>query len=107
MGAESKEGHGILVVIAVEGEERVVAVARGPREPLQQGHGFAVYEIRAEAGGGRVEEFVTVICSAEPTLFAVTDGQFRVWKGQRLVARQILLERRTRVVAGTGKLTSP
>ena len=90
-----------VVAVAIQGEERVVSVARGPREPIQPGPGFSVYETRIEAGGRRIEEFVTVICSAEPTLCAVTDEQFRAWKGKRLVARPIRLERRAYRRVGT------
>jgi hypothetical protein len=66
-----------VVAVAIQGEERVVSVARGPREPIQPGPGFAVYEARIDAGGRSIEEFVTVICNGEPTLYAVTDEQFR------------------------------
>lgn len=94
-GSDGPDVGQTLLVVAVPGEERVVAVARGPREPLRPGPEFAVHEIRTDAGGRRIEEFVTVICSTEPSLYAVTNEQFRAWKGKRLVARPIRLERRS------------
>jgi len=84
-----------VVVVAGPGKEQKVAVATGPRELLKPGPGFAVYETRADAGGRKIEEFVTVICGAEPTLYAVSDDQYRSWKGKRLVARPVRLERRS------------
>jgi len=93
--SDGSEGRQTVVAVAIQGAERVVSVARGSREPIQPGPGFAVYETRTDAGGRRVEEFVTVSCSAEATLYAVTDEQLRAWKGKRLVARPIRMERRT------------
>jgi hypothetical protein len=82
-----------VVTVAIPGEERSVSVARGPREPIQPGPGFAVYEARVDPEGKTKEELVTVICGTEPILHAVTDEQLKAWKGKRLVARPIRLER--------------
>jgi hypothetical protein len=53
-----------------------------------------VYETRTDGGGRAIEEFVTVICSDEPTLYAVTDEQLKAWKGKRLIGRPVRLQDR-------------
>ena len=94
MEGDRSEVGPTVIVVPVPGEEHAVTVVRGPREPLKPGPGFAVYEARTEAGRGRIEEFVTVICGPEPTLYAVSDEQFKSWKGRRFIARPVALERR-------------
>ena len=89
--SEGPNAHRAFVATAIQGGERVVAVARGPREPIRPGPGLAVYETRTDVSGRAIEEFVTVICGDEPTLYAVTDEQLKAWKGKRLIGRPVRL----------------
>ena len=80
-----------LAVVRVDAPEQAVTVAKGQPPELGAGPGFAIYERRRDAAGGDIEEFITVVPAAEPTLYAVSNEQFNAWKGKRLVAKPVHL----------------
>ena len=88
-GAETRP----LVAVPDDAPEQTVTVAKGRPPALRAGSGFAIYERRRDASGNEIEEFVTVVPAPEPTLYAVSDEQFNAWKGKRLIARRVRLER--------------
>ena len=85
-----------LVVVRTEGDDVVIAVAKGQPAELRSGPGFSVYERRRGPDGKEIEEFITVIPASEPTLHAVTDEQFNAWKGKRLIGKPMHLHVRER-----------
>jgi len=78
----SPSSHGAdrrpLVVVTEGGPEQAVTVAKGQPPELRAGPGFVIYERRRDATGGQIEEFITVVPASEPTLYAVSDDQFKV-----------------------------
>jgi len=86
--------RGPLVVVTEDGPEQAVTVAKGHPPELRAGPGFTIYERRRDVAGGQIEDFITVVPAAEPTLYAVSDDQFNAWKGKRLIARSVRLEPR-------------
>jgi hypothetical protein len=83
-----------LAVVPAEGQAQTAVVAKGQPPELRAGVGFAIYERRRDGGGGEIEEFITVVAAAEPTLHAVSADQFNAWKGKRLIAKPVRLEPR-------------
>jgi len=88
MSSDDAGAHRPLTVVPVDAPEQA---AKGQPPELRAGPGFAIYERRRDAAGSDIEEFITVVPAADPTLYAVSNEQFNAWKGKRLVAKPVHL----------------
>ena len=93
-GAHGADARRPLRVVPGDGPEQAITVAKARPPELRAGPGFAIYERRRDAAGHEIEEFITVVPGAEPTLYAVSADQFNAWKGKRLIAKPVRLEPR-------------